>query len=104
MTPEDLTHALRRLRRQPAQTIAIVAMLAIAVGLTTAVFTVADALVFTPVPFPHADRLTRVVMWTAHGGRGNVSPAVLRAWRESGAFEAVEGVSRSTAILQTGLG
>jgi hypothetical protein len=59
MRAEDVRLALRRLWMQPARTLATVGMLAIAVGLTTAVFTVADALVFTPVPFPHADRLTR---------------------------------------------
>lgn len=104
MSFEDCRHALRRLWAQPARTMATVGMLAIAVGLTTAVFTVADALVLTPVPFRDAGRLTRVVMFNTHGGSGTVSPAVLRAWRDSGMFDAVEGVSRSTAILDSGSG
>lgn len=43
-------------------------------------------------------------MWNAHGGRGNVAPAVMRAWHDSGVFESVEGLSRSNAIVETGLG
>jgi len=95
---------LRRLRARPGLTLAVVAMLGLAIGLTTATFTVADALVWTPVPFRDPGRLTRIAMFDTHGGRTDVAPAVLAAWRRTPAFEAAEGAATATSIVETGRG
>ena len=90
-TTRDIRHGLRQLRSGPSATAVI--MIAVAIGLTTAMFAVADALVLRPVPFPGADRLEWFAMFNTGGGRETVAPAVLRAWREHPAFVAAEGVS-----------
>ena len=82
----DARRALKCLYREPGFN--AVVMLALAVGLTTASFTVADGLLFRPVPFDGADRLAQVSMMSDTGGRIAVSPAVFHAWRESPVFEA----------------
>ncbi len=56
----DLRHGVRLLRRSPAFTILAVLTLALGVGATTAIFSVADPLLFRPLPFPNADRLVVV--------------------------------------------
>jgi len=58
---DDVRHAFRRLRSQPGAPAGAVLMLALGIGLTTAMFTVVDALVLRPVPFPNAERLARVM-------------------------------------------
>lgn len=104
MLIDDLRHAVRRLRSRPAMMLAAAAMLGLGIGLTTAMFTVVDALIVRPVPFKDPDRLARVVMWTRNGGRNAVSPAVLEAWRRSPVFEAAEGATRGASIVETGTG
>jgi hypothetical protein len=90
MVSDDIRHAVRRPRSRPATAPAAGGMLALAIGLTTAMFTIVDALVLRPVPFPHAERLARMVMFSSAGGRYAVSLGAFSAWRESPAFDAVE--------------
>lgn len=96
---DDARHALRRLRSNPATVLASALMLGLAIGLTTAMFTLVDALLLRPVPFPDADRLARLWMRSETGGRTTVSLAVMEAWRASGLFDAVEGDAPETFIL-----
>jgi hypothetical protein len=54
----DVALAARTLRRAPAFTLTAVLTLGLGVGATTALFGVADAVLFRPLPLPHAERLT----------------------------------------------
>jgi putative ABC transport system permease protein len=54
---QDLRVALRGLWRNPALTALTVLVLALGIGANTAVFSVVDALVVRPVPFPDPERL-----------------------------------------------
>lgn len=106
MITHDVRRAWTRLRRGHATFMLAVVMLALAVGITTAMFTVVDALMLRPVPFRDADTLSAVVS-SVEGGRGFMPfgpPALLRAWRESGAFSAVEGVIQWPVVLEGGQG
>jgi predicted permease len=100
MMIDDFRHAVRRLRSGPSTSAAAVAMLALGIGLTTAMFTVVDALILRPVPFHDPDRLARLYMGTDRGGRTVVAPAVLDAWRASPAFEGAEGANPGTSIVE----
>src|SRR3954453_17606190 len=80
---QDLRYAVRTLLRRPAVAGAAIGMLALAIGIPTAMFTVADALLLRPVPFREPDRLASIWMGNEHGGFTTVSPPVLRAWHHS---------------------
>jgi putative ABC transport system permease protein len=81
---QDLRYGLRMLRTQPTVTIAAVATLAVGIGASTAVFSVADALLFKALPYPAAERL--VVLTDDNDERGisvNVALPNFEDWRAS---------------------
>ena len=57
---QDVRHALRLMRRDPAFTFTALATLALGIGLTTAIFSVAYGMLWRPLPYPDADRLVMV--------------------------------------------
>ena len=56
----SLRIALRSLRRTPGFTAVVVLTLAIGIGATTAIFSVVDAVLINPLPYPTADRLEMI--------------------------------------------
>src|SRR5689334_15679878 len=57
----DARYAIRGLARNPGFTVAAVLTLAVGIGASTSIFSVADAVIFRPLPFPGQDRL--VMVW-----------------------------------------
>jgi len=98
----DARQALRNMRTRPGFAFASIILLALAVGITTAMFTVVDALLLRPVPFQAPEQLAFVYMSSPNGGRTTVAPAVLRAWRESAGLSGAESANPETAIVDTG--
>lgn len=101
----DVKYSVRRFRSRPGTNVLAVAMLAVAVGLSTAMFTIVDALIVRPLPFPHADRLARVMMASQTGsGRTVVDAPVLNAWQQSHVFERAEGALPFTGVIESAAG
>ena len=57
----DLRYALRGLFKQPGFAAVVVVTLALGIGASTAIFSVVNAVLLRPLPFPHAERLQ--VVW-----------------------------------------
>src|SRR5215216_2805182 len=57
----DLRYALRNLLRQPGFAAVVVITLALGIGASTAIFSVVNAVLLRPLPFPNSDRLQ--VVW-----------------------------------------
>ena len=59
---KDLRYAGRMLRRSPLFAVSAAATLALGIGATTAIFSVTDAVLLRPLPYPHPERLA-LVFW-----------------------------------------
>lgn len=71
---QDVRYAIRGVRRRPAFAATVIATLAVGIGATTAVWSMVDAVVLKPLPFPAPERLARVQVWFS-GEEGALSPA-----------------------------
>jgi putative ABC transport system permease protein len=77
----DLRDAVRLIRRRRGVATLVVTTLAIGIAGATIVFSVADAILWHPLPFPHADRFARVRLTLAPGaGALSGSGGALEAW------------------------
>jgi hypothetical protein len=101
---KELVFAFRNLRRTPSFTLLSVLTLAFGIGATTAVFSLVNAVVLRPLPYPEPDRL--VTLWTtnARGARGSLSQPDLRDIQaEARSLEALAGYA-GTGFTLTGMG
>src|ERR1051326_2306270 len=64
---QDLTYAARTLRARPGFTAAVVLSLALGIGACTAIFSVVDAVLLLPLPYPGADKLVSLTEVDARG-------------------------------------
>jgi predicted permease len=85
---QDVRYAVRALARMPGFTLTAVLVIALGVGANTAAFSLADFVLFRPLPFPEADRLVKVWQATPSYRRNELSPPNFADWRA-----AAEGVA-----------
>lgn len=80
----DLRLALRSLVRRPAMSILSIVSLAVGLGVSTGVFSIVDAILLRPLPYPDPDRLVRVfeIATPAQGGElRSIAIPTLADWR-----------------------
>jgi putative ABC transport system permease protein len=96
----DLRYALRFLIRRRAFTTVAVCTVALGVGANTAIFSVADSVLFRPLPYAHADRLFVLEPVKISSGQnyGTMPVEDLEAARATGAFDAVMDMDPVDAI------
>ena len=85
---QDVRYAVRMLRKNLVLTLVILASLAIGIGANSAIFSVVDALLLRPLPYPHPDRLAAV--WLHSPGIG-----ILRDWPSPGQYVDLQNQNHS---------
>ncbi len=78
----DLRYALRTLRKSPGFALTAVITMALGIGATTAIFSLADGMLWKPVPIPHLDTLAMILArstedahdynWVTSGDLGDI--------------------------------
>jgi putative ABC transport system permease protein len=66
---QDISYGLRFLRRGPGFTAVAVLTLALGIGASTAIFSAVNPILFEPLPYPHADRVTMIWDFAGDGSR-----------------------------------
>jgi predicted permease len=87
----DLRHALRMLHRAPGFSLIAIATMALGVGATTAIYSVVDATLLHPLPYPHPGELVRLEANLPGVGAHDVGISIpeLRDLQHSGIFQNV---------------
>src|SRR3954465_9451933 len=84
----DVAFSLRSLRRSPAFTLVAMLCLALGIGANAALFSVLNAVLLRPLPYPEPDRMVRIYEKIGERGQGSVSVSNYRDWvAQSTGFE-----------------
>ncbi len=98
---QDLRYGMRLLLHSPAFSIVAVLTLALGIGANTAIFSVVNAVLLRPLPFPEPDRLVRI--WEASpvgSDRNVVDPYNFLTWRErTRSFEQMAAIDSWTSNI-----
>jgi predicted permease len=89
---KDLRYAFRMLLKNPAMTAVIVISLGMGIGANSAIFSIVDALLLRPLPYPQPDRLTAV--WLHSPGIG-----IFRDWPSPGQYIDIQHENHSFDAL-----
>ena len=104
----DGRHALRMIRLNPGFSLAAILSLALGIGADTAIFSVLNAVLIRPLPYPGSDALVGVANKFVIQGQvfedAALSPGMYAACKESARFFESFGIWTSGAATVTGMG
>src|SRR5215475_6336467 len=109
MSFPDLRIAVRHLLKSPIFTSTAVLMLAVGIGATTAVFSIVEAVLLRPLPFPQSERLVSlsdILQGANLGGNGEAgvtAPEIRTYSRDTASFENLGGY-QPTGYELSGIG
>jgi predicted permease len=88
---QDLRFAVRMLRRSPGFSLIAIAIVALGIGATTAIYSVIDATLLHPLPYPHPSELVRIEANLPGVGAHDVGISIpeLKDLQNSGIFQYV---------------
>jgi predicted permease len=97
----SLRYAIRQLRNSPGFAVTAILTLALGIGATTAIFSILDAVLLRPLPFPHPERLVAVAVLPDE----IVSVPTIHDWQTRGhSFQSIAGYRGWAPTVQSSLG
>ena len=99
---QDVKYTLRQLSRQPSFAILSVITLALGIGVSTALFSVIDAALLRPLPYPHPEELVTIdVEETTKDKPSRIAPSMadIRAWRALDTIVSQAGMGRVAGFV-----
>jgi putative ABC transport system permease protein len=78
----DLRYATRLLRNSPGFSAVAIATLALAIGANTAMFSIVNGLLLSPLPYPESGRIVRVLERRPNGGLNSISTLNYLDWTD----------------------
>ena len=102
---QDLRYALRNMAHRPMFAVIMVLTLALGIGANTAIFSIVNAALLRPLPYPDPDRLVALFSLnpSPNGGLWVVAPADFADWRrDSTSFQHLAGYSGGNVSVLIG--
>jgi putative ABC transport system permease protein len=101
---QDLRYAFRMLAKSPGFTLVAVLTLALGIGANTAIFSVVNAVLLRPLPYPEPNRLVFLGEWSEQIPEMSISMANFNDWRnQNKVFESMVAYQNDNVVL-TGRG
>jgi putative ABC transport system permease protein len=101
---QDVRYAIRLLLKRPGFALVAILTLALGIGATTSIFTVVEAVLLRPLPFPDPDRLVQVRITGQRGGDFPLPDTDFLAWRTSNDAAERVAIFDVEAVNVTGIG
>lgn len=99
---QDTRYAIRVLRKSPSFFAVSVITLALGVGVTTALFSIVDAVLLRSLPYPDANRLAWIAEINESGNPMSVSYPDFKDWRQQNkSFESIAGYEADETSIST---
>ena len=97
---QDIRYALRMLRKNPGFAIVTIVTLALGIGMNTAVFSVVNAVLLRPLPYPNAERLVWLSDYNESLKMEAVSGPDFLEWKQQAhSFEKMAGYNTGPATI-----
>ena len=98
----DARYGIAALLRDPGFAAVTIGMLALGIGANTAMFSVLDAVLLKPLPFPHPERMVRLWETPTPAERNNTTTLTFLDWKkQSDIFAAVSIESGTRSAVET---
>src|SRR3984893_13908995 len=101
---QDLRYAARTLRKNPGFTAIAILTLALGIGANTSLFSVVNAVLLNPLPYPHPEQLVTLHESKPNFRAGSISYPNFRDWQKDNRTFSSMAVTRGTSFTLTGLG
>jgi predicted permease len=101
---QDLRYGLRMLAKSPGFTAVAILTLALGIGANTALFSVVNGVLFSPLPYPHPEQLVWLAESKPNFATGSISFPNFQDWQKNNQSFTSMGLSRGYSYNLTGLG